>query len=140
MYYLDSSVLVCMFSNEARTRDAQAWGETLENEDVWISDWNLTEFNSAMSFKRRTAQMSLMQRQEAEALFAAYLKRFPNILKISTAHFRRAAEIAGREDINIRAADALHLALAEDHGATVCTLDNKMHHAAVVLDIACLIP
>ena len=140
MYYLDSSVLVCMFSNEKRTRDVQAWRSTLKSEDVWISDWNLTEFSSAMSFKRRTVQISLLQRREAEALFAAYLKRFPNILKISTAHFHRAAEIAGREDINIRAADALHLAVAEDSGATVCTLDNKMRDAAVVLEVACLIP
>jgi predicted nucleic acid-binding protein len=140
MFYLDSSVLVCMFSNEVRTSEVQAWRATLKDDDVWISDWNLTEFNSAMSFKRRTAQMSLVQRQEADVLFAAYIKRFPNVVKVSTLHFHRAAEIAGREDINIRAADALHLAIAEANAATVCTLDNKMQHAAGVLEIACFAP
>jgi predicted nucleic acid-binding protein len=140
MFYLDTSVLVCMFSNEMRTREVQAWRATLRDDDVWISDWTLTEFSSAMSFKRRTAQMSLVQRQDAEDLFAAYIKRFPHVVKVSTFNFHRAAEIAGREDINIRAADALHLAIAEANGATVCTLDNRMQRAAGLLEIACLAP
>lgn len=140
MFYLDSSVLVCMFSNEDRTRDVQAWRAEINDEFVWISDWNITEFHSAMSFKRRTAQMSAEQRRNAEALFDAYLKLYPTVQQITSAHFQRAASIAGREDINIRAADALHLAVAEANGATMCTLDNKMDHAARVLEIACLIP
>ncbi|MDB5551065.1 MAG: VapC toxin family domain ribonuclease [Rhizobium sp.] len=140
MFYLDSSILVCLFSNEARTRDVQTWREERKNEVVWVSDWNITEFHSAMSFKRRTAQMSVEQRRDAEVLFKACLKLYPDVLNISSAHFRRAATIAGREDINIRAADALHLAIVEASGATICTLDNKMHHAAGVLEIACLAP
>ena len=140
MFYLDSSVLVCMFSNEARTRSMQDWRAKLPGESVWISEWNIAEFHSAMSLKRRTAQMTVMERHRAEMLFEAYLKLYPNIFSVVSAHFRRAAAIAAREDINIRAPDALHLAVAEANGATVCTLDNKMHQAAEVLQIDCLIP
>jgi predicted nucleic acid-binding protein len=140
MLYLDSSVLVCLFSNEDRTQAIQAWREELKSEDMRVSDWNIAEFSSAMSFKRRTAQMSVEQRQHAEALFQSYLKNYPKVLSVSSANFRRAATIAGRDDINIRAADALHLAIAEAQGAKLCTLDKKMHEAATILDIDCLMP
>ena len=140
MFYLDSSVLVCMFSSENRTYAIQAWREELKSEDLRISDWNIAEFYSAMSFKRRTGQMSAEQRQHAEALFQSYLKNYPKVLPISSADFRRAATIAGRDDINIRAADALHLAVSEAQGAKLCTLDKKMCDAAGVLKIDCLMP
>jgi uncharacterized protein len=140
IYYLDSSVLVCMFSGEGRTQSVQEWRAGLKHEDVWVSEWNIAEFYSAMSFKRRTAQMSVGQRMAAEELFEGYLKLYPSVFTISSQHFRRAAAIAGRDDINIRAADALHLAVAEAQGATICTLDKKMHHAAEILEISCLFP
>jgi predicted nucleic acid-binding protein len=140
MLYLDSSVLVCLFSSEDRTHAIQAWREELRCEDMRMSEWNVTEFYSAMSFKRRTAQMSVEQRHHAEALFRNYLKNYPAVLAVSTANFRRAATIAGRDDINIRAADALHLAIAEKYRAKLCTLDKKMHEAAGTLEIDCLVP
>ena len=140
MFYLDSSVLVCLFSNEARTREIQISRAALEGERVWLSDWNLTEFSSAMSFKRRTAQISAEQRLNAEALLDVYLRLYPGILAVRSEHFRYAASIAGREDINIRAADALHLAIAKESNATLCTLDAKMHQAAAILNIDSLKP
>jgi uncharacterized protein len=140
MFYLDSSILVCMFSNETRTREIQAWRAGLDGGSVWLSDWNLTEFSSAMSFKRRTAQISPKQRENAEALFQAYLRLYPGLLPVRSEHFRHAASIAGREDINVRAADALHLAIAMESNATICTLDIKMHQAAGILKIASLKP
>lgn len=54
--------------------------------------------------------------------------------------FRRAAEIVGYDDINLRAPDALHLAIAEAHSATICTLDMKMHQAAAAVGIGRLMP
>lgn len=140
MFYLDSSVLVALFSNESHTTVVRTWHATLEPSTVWLSVWNIPEFYSAMSFKRRTAQMSAEQRATAERLFKDYRLDYPNILPAVTRHFQRAATIAGREDINIRAADALHLAIAEANNATLCTLDKKMSEAAKAIDIECFMP
>ena len=62
------------------------------------------------------------------------------MLQVSTVNFRRASAISGRDDINIRAPDALHLAIAEAHSATICTLDMKMYQAADAVGIARLMP
>ena len=140
MQYFDSSLIVSLLSSELRTHDLQQWFSGLDPESLYLSEWVLTEFQSAMSFKRRTGQLSFDQRERAEKLFRSYVGAYFKVLKVDTAHFRRAAIIAGREDINLRAADALHLAVAEVYGATMCTLDNKMRHAADVLEIAALTP
>ena len=84
--------------------------------------------------------MSEGQRAIAERLFEAYRKDYPNTLGISSDNFHRAALIAGREDINVRAADALHLAIAEANKATICTLDRKMHEAAKAIGVDSFIP
>ena len=140
MLYFDSSTVVCMLSGEERTEEILSWFSELEPTDLCMSDWNITEFHSAMSFKRRTGQLTAEQRQNAERLFVAYLKDYFQVLSLSSADFRRAASIAGRDDINIRASDALHLAVAEAHGATICTLDKKMNQAAGAIGVDCLIP
>jgi predicted nucleic acid-binding protein len=140
MLYFDSSLIVSLLSSEARTVELQGWFSRLNPEMLYLSHWVLTEFQSAMSFKRRTGQLSIDQRQRAELIFGSYVDSYFKTLPVTSRHFHRAADIAGREDINIRAADALHLAIAEASGATVCTLDNKMHHAAGMLEIACLVP
>jgi len=56
-------------------------------DNVFLSDWNVPEFYSAMSFKRRTDQMSEGQRAIAERLFEAYRKNYPNILGVSSDDF-----------------------------------------------------
>ena len=140
MLYFDSSLVVSLMSSEVRTAELQQWFSGLDPGGLCLSDWVRTEFYSAMSLKRRPGQLSVDQRRRAELVFNRYAGAYFKTLKIPSAHCRRAASIAGREDINIRAADALHLAIAEANGTTICTLDNKMHHAAAVLKIACLVP
>lgn len=140
MRYFDSSLVVSLLSNELRTESLQQWFSGLDPTELCISEWNLAEFRSAMSFKRRTQQMTIDQRQRAEAVFQHYVGSYFKLLPVTSFDFRRAAEIADREDINIRAADALHLAVAEAHGATLCTLDKKMYVAAGVLSMHRLVP
>lgn len=57
-------------------------------------------------------------------------------LDIAERHFISAAELAQRST-GLRAGDALHLAVAVDHGASVCTLDKGMAKAAAELEIPC---
>jgi predicted nucleic acid-binding protein len=140
MLYFDSSLIVSLLSSEVRTESLQLWFSKLDGSELYISAWNITEFQSAMSFKRRTGQITAEQRQRAEAVFHQYVNDYFKLLAVTSADFHHAAAIAGRDDINIRASDALHLAIVEAWDATICTLDKKMHQAAGVLKISCLVP
>lgn len=44
-------------------------------------------------------------------------------IAILDADFRRAADFAADYTLNLRGSDALHLAITERRGATLCTLD-----------------
>jgi predicted nucleic acid-binding protein len=49
--------------------------------------------------------------------------------------FHRAAELCDQWQTGLRAGDALHVAIAERHGLTVCTLDQIMFDAAKTLGL-----
>jgi predicted nucleic acid-binding protein len=59
-------------------------------------------------------------------------------LAVSAAHFRAAAGFPGQHALGLRAADALHLAIAADRGATLRALDRRMVEAGEALGIATL--
>ena len=54
---------------------------------------------------------------------------------MSRLQFRTAARFVEQHVLGLRAADALHLAICADHGATLCTLDRRLSDAATVLGV-----
>ena len=57
------------------------------------------------------------------------------VLPVASAHFRSAAKLVDQHATGLRAGDALHLAVASDHGATVHTLDQRLAQAGPVLGV-----
>ena len=57
------------------------------------------------------------------------------LLPVTGGHFRTAAKFADQHTLALRAGDALHLATASEHGATVHTLDKKLAEAGPVLGV-----
>ena len=57
------------------------------------------------------------------------------VLPVSGAQFRTAARFADQHALGLRAGDALHLAICEDHGATLCTLDRRLGEAGPALGV-----
>jgi predicted nucleic acid-binding protein len=51
-------------------------------------------------------------------------------------HFRAAAKFVDQHALGLRAGDALHLATAAEHGATVCTLDRCLAEAGPLLGVS----
>ena len=50
-------------------------------------------------------------------------------------HFRAAAKFVDQHGLGLRAGDALHLATASEHGATVHTLDLRLAEAGPALGV-----
>jgi predicted nucleic acid-binding protein len=137
--YLDTSLLIAAFTNEAGTDDAQGWLDKQKLNTLAISEWVVTEFSAALSIKLRLRHLTSSHRAAALAMFAVMAERSFIMLPILSSHFRRAARIADQYALGLRAGDALHVAIAFDHGATLCTLDERLSQAGPAIGIRTLL-
>jgi predicted nucleic acid-binding protein len=139
MLYLDTSLLVSAFAREQQTPRIQQWLREQDTDELTISDWVVAEFSSALSIKLRTGNIGLAARAEALGLFGRFCATTFTILPVSRADFRMAARFADQHTLRLRASDALHLAIAAQHGATLCTLDRPLSEATTTLGVKALL-
>ena len=130
MFYLDTSVLVSAFTNEPRSAAADAWLAAHQGENLAISEWVVAEFSSALSIKVRIGAIDTVQRGAVLAQFTLLVANTFVTLPVATSEFRTAARFCDQSHLNLRAGDALHLAICAEHGATICTLDQRLGQAA----------
>ena len=95
-----------------------------------VSSWCETELTSALGLKIRTSQLTAHQ---AEAVLFTYqndmapaLEQFP----LEERDLLNANGCLRGWSMALRAADALHLAIAAGRGATLCSLDRVLVGAA----------
>ena len=112
MVYADSSCLVAMVAREPRTADIMQWIEVRAGQPVQSADWCASEVASALSIKVRTGQLSAALADAAWDGFESACDGLLQLMSVASADFVLAARLCRIVDANLRAGDALHLAVA----------------------------
>lgn len=131
MFYLDTSFVAPAFAIEARSEAALDWlaGQTMDT--LHLSSWTAAELAGAMGRKVRRRELTAAQADDALAAFDFWRAENCILLAIDDGDIERAEAFVRAYDSGLRAADALHLALAERHGNLITiTYDEGLLKAA----------
>ena len=128
--YLDTSVIVSLITGEASAVRIRQWLRSRGNQELWISHWVTSEVSSALSLKLRTGQITQADRSAALRAYGIMVAESLVTLDVPSAAFSNAARLADHHLLGLRAGDALHLAIALQHGAELVTLDQRLSRAA----------
>lgn len=140
MAYLDTSVLIALFTNEPAVDRVRTWMRAQPVGSLAISLWTITEFSSALALKVRTGQIDLAQSASAQSSFNRLTTKSVRILPINDLHFTTAARFIERQNVSLRASDGLHLAVAFQAGETMITLDTKLAEACRIIGALVEVP
>ncbi|RUT32852.1 PIN domain-containing protein [Arsenicitalea aurantiaca] len=130
MIYVDTSLLVAMHVTERDSERALGWFARIAGAQLALSDWTELEFASALSRKMRSGTLSMDTRLLIDEAFSVTQASNFQRLEVGSADFTLAAAMVHRFQTGLRAGDALHLALAKRHGASLATLDRTLVAAA----------
>lgn len=139
MRYVDTSLLVAALLNETGTPAAQRWLSEQPAGELAISDWVITEFSAALSMKLRTGELQPRDRSEVLAFFVRLVEASLRVLAVSRLDFQTAARFSDQYLTGLRAGDALHLAIASNHGASLHTLDKRLAEAGQAFGVDALL-
>lgn len=139
MHYLDTSVIVASLTNEAASGIARSWLTAQSAGSLFLSDWVVTEVSSALSMKIRTGALPAERRSTKLAYFKKTVGESFTLLPVTSSHFHTAALLADQHQLGLRAGDALHLAIASDVGACLCTLDRRLAAAGTEIGASVLL-
>lgn len=137
--YLDASALVAIVADEPLS---QTVFDAIRSQDQspLISDFCRAEASSALAKRMR---MGALPAERIE-LYYAYLDQWALVagerVTIFSEDIERSAGNVRREDLSLRAPDAIHIAAAHRLSATLLTLDRGMARAAAALGVPYLNP
>lgn len=123
--YLDTSLVVSAFTNEVATVRAREWLRRHQDGTFIASWWVRTEIVASVSAKLTG---SVWDSSGAPKLIQAIDEFFDEsvvVVGVGQEDFEKGASFSAKAP-GLRAGDALHLAVASAHGATVATLDKGM--------------
>ena len=134
MLYIDTCVLLAVLTPEVHSATAMAFLEAARA-PLAISSWSVTELHSALGLKVRTKALNPSQAEAVLQGFERSLAPGLLMLELEPQDFRNANACLRGWSTSLRAADALHLAIASGRGATLCSLDAPFVAAAQLLGL-----
>ena len=133
--YLDTSVLIALFiDSDPFTERAKAC--MARNPDsLIVSDFVAAEFASAVARLTRTRRLTTDDATALFGTFDAWTARTAETANATTPDIAAASAVLRRLDLNLRAPDAINIAVADRLGAILATFDDRMATAARALGV-----
>lgn len=138
MLYFDTCFLVPLVLAEATSELIAEFldGLPADELELAVSHWTLVEFASLLAREVRMAGIDAVAAREANSRFKAMVNESFTVLLPSREDFDRARNWLGRFDTGLKAGDALHLAIAANHGAdAIYSLDKTLINAGETLGL-----
>ncbi len=127
MLYFDTSFLAPLILPEATSEPIAGFFDALPPEDLAVSHWTRVEFASLLSREVRMGYLDPASAHEAGSRFEAMVRESFIVILPNPDDFDRARDCLNRFETGLRAADALHLAIAWNRGSQVIySLDKRM--------------
>jgi predicted nucleic acid-binding protein len=132
--YLDASVLVSFFLNDAFTTRADSFFRA-NSGPLLVSDFAATEFSSVVAREVRTGTISDTDARSAFADFDAWTARTADRAETQPSDILAADAYVRRLDLVLRAPDAINIAIAQRCGSALATFDRRMAAGARALGL-----
>jgi uncharacterized protein len=134
--YLDTSVLTGFFiETDAFSGRAKAFFSGMAELPI-VSDFVAAEFASVVARMARMHHFTRDEARETFVLFDDWRDRSAQEIELTPADVSTAATVIRRLDLNLRAPDAINLAIAIRLGASIATFDRRMAENARTLGLA----
>ncbi|MDM8547036.1 type II toxin-antitoxin system VapC family toxin [Candidatus Venteria ishoeyi] len=136
MFYIDTSFIAPLFINEATSDKVAAALALIPPEQLALSLWTKTEFYSLTARRVRMRELEPHMAKQLLIAFEQLLKESCRLLVPGASDFHLAAQFIQDFESGLRAGDALHLAIMQNHACeTLFTLDKGMAEAAKKLGL-----
>lgn len=127
MRYFDTSFLVPLILPEATSDKISHFVEAIPATDLSVSHWTRTEFASMLARKVRMGELDPLAARAVDSQFETLVTESFAVLLPNLQDFNRAKEMLSHFETGLRAADALHLAIAGNRGSqAIYSLDTGM--------------
>jgi uncharacterized protein len=130
MLYFDTSFIVPYILPEATSGRVQRFFSEHHADELAISDWTRVEFFSMLAREVRGGGLPEQAAREADERFEATMTQSFLVVLPDRNDFNLCKRYLAQFDTGLRSGDAMHLAVAANHGAQmVYTLDKKLLRA-----------
>ena len=133
--YADASVLVPLFTNDPFSHRADAFLERVQPTFL-LSDFAAAEFASAVARKTRIGHLTVEEAREVFATFDSWAAEQAARIQATSSDVSAGERFIRRLDLNLRAPDAINIAMAIRLGADLATFDDRMAECARALGCA----
>ena len=133
--YCDTSLVVALLVAERHSDIAREWLGRQDAVSLAISGWVSAEVASALAQKQRMKSLSGQDRARTQRVWSTAFAARVTKVDVRPEDFERAATLVDAGQRGLRAADALHLAIAERNGFAMATLDDDLQNAAAAIGL-----
>jgi uncharacterized protein len=134
--YFDTSFLAPLIIPEATSGKVAAFVGRLPAEEFTVSHWTRVEFSSLIAREVRMGGLDVEAATRADARFEAMVEGSFSVLLPNADDFGLAKRYLCQFETRLRAGDALHLAVANNHRASaIYSLDKTLLEAGKILEL-----